>query len=215
MAPIKKTSRSKREVKAPSFETCPEVQVQRSIRYQHRNTLFCFFYHKACVSTTLNSIAWPRGYNDEQKLAMKPGQYEFIRHNQDTPRMLYLGFGLADEVRLHKKLTEERVKRGLPPTYLNCVMPDKSSKTKAVTSVTQATEVLVPESPNIFSSPEVQVQEGNAAASNKEARAVSREKVTTQGLLFQEKAVMNDKPNEQVNFLLIVEFLNFFMSSKV
>ena len=206
MAPSKKTSRSKREVKAPSFETSPEVQVQRSIRYQHRNTLFCFFYHKACVSTTLNSIAWPRGYTDEQKLAMKPGQYEFIRHNQDTPRMLYLGYGLADEVRLHKKLTEERVKRGLPPTYLNCVIPDKSSKTKAVTSVTQATEILVPESPNVFSSPEVQIQEGNAVASNQEARAVSREKVTTQGLLFQEKAVMNDEPNEQVNFLLIVEF---------
>ena len=131
---------------------------------------------------------------------MKPGQYEFIRHNQDTPRMLYLGYGLADEVRLHKKLTEERVKRGLPPTYLNCVIPDKSSKTKAVTSVTQATEILVPESPNVFSSPEVQIQEGNAVASNQEARAVSREKVTIQGLLFQEKAVMNDEPNEQVTF---------------
>ena len=89
---------------------------------------------------------------------------------------------------------------------MNCVIPDKSSKRKAVTSVTQATEILVPESPNIFSSPEVQVQEGNAVASNKEARAVSREKVTTQGLLFQEKAVMNDEPNEQVNFLVIVEF---------
>ena len=101
------SDRPKRQVKIPSFETDPETQVERSIRHEHRNTLFVFIYEKACVSTGLNSIAWPRGYSDEAKLALQPGEYEFIRHNRDPRRMLYLGRGPAERVREYKKQAAE------------------------------------------------------------------------------------------------------------
>ena len=120
-------ARPKRQTKKPEFGTDTEVQVERSILYQYRYTLFCFFYQKACVSTTLNSKAWPRGYSEEDKIALKPRHSEFIRHNLGVHRMLYLGHGPVDEVRLQQKLTAERVKRGLPPTFLRCTSPALNS----------------------------------------------------------------------------------------
>ena len=193
--------RPKRQVKKPEFETDPEVQVERSIRYQYRNTLFCFFYQKACVSTTLNSKAWPRGYSDEDKIALKPRQSEFIRHNRGTHRMLYLGHGPADEVRLHKKLTSERVKRGLPPTFLSSVSPELNSK-------------LVPESPSFFSkdSPIVatasNLQDETAAVIVEAPTSAREENAVVPRLLFQEKAVVSaDKKVTKANLICFQKFV--------
>ena len=205
--------RPKRQVKKPEFETDPEVQVERSIRYQYRNTLFCFFYQKACVSTTLNSKAWPRGYSDEDKIALKPRESEFIRHNRGTHRMLYLGQGPADEVRLHKKLTSERVKRGLPPTFLSCVSPELNSKPKK-SSVTQLPVDFVPESPSFFSqdSPLVatasNLQDETAAVIVEAPISAREENAVVPRLLFQEKAVVSaDKKVTKANLICFQKFV--------
>ena len=141
------SDRPKRQVKIPSFETDPETQVERSIRHEHRNTLFVFIYEKACVSTGLNSIAWPRGYSDEAKLALQPGEYEFIRHNRDPRRMLYLGRGPAERVREYKKQAAEIYKKGQRPPFL--------WEGPGTTSATQPAATHVVDSPDLlYSSPE-------------------------------------------------------------
>ena len=114
----KQDKRPKRQSKVPSFETDPETQVERSIRYEHRNTAFIFIYEKACVTTTLNKRAWPRGYSDEEKLALRPGQYEFITHNSTTQRMMYLGRASIERAREHKKLASEVYVKGQRPPYI-------------------------------------------------------------------------------------------------
>ena len=141
------SDRPKRQVKIPSFETDPETQVERSIRHEHRNTLFVFIYEEACVSTGLNSIACPRGYSDEANLALQPGEYEFIRHNPDPRRMLYLGRGPAERVREYKKQAAEIYKKGQRPPFL--------WEGPGTTSATQPAATHV-ESPDLlFSSPEL------------------------------------------------------------
>ena len=45
----KQDKRPKRPSKVPSFETDPETQVERSIRYEHKNTVFIFIYQKERV----------------------------------------------------------------------------------------------------------------------------------------------------------------------
>ena len=168
---------------------------------------FAFFYQKACVSTTLNSKAWPRGYSDEDKIELKPRESEFIRHNRGTHRMLYLGHGPADEVRLHKKLTSERVKRGLPPTFLSCVSPELNSKPKKI-SVTQLPVDFVPESPSFFSqdSPIVatasNLQDETAAVIVEAPISAREENAVVPRLLFQEKAIVSaDKKVTKANLI--------------
>ena len=140
-------SSDRQQVKIPSFETDPETQVERSIRHEHRNTLFVFIYEKACVSTGLNSIAWPRGYSDEAKLALQPGEYEFIRHNRDPRRMLYLGRGPAERVREYKKQAAEIYKKGQRPPFL--------WEGPGTTSATQPAATHVDSPDLLFSSPEL------------------------------------------------------------
>ena len=141
------SDRPKRQVKIPSCETDPETQVERSIRHEHRNTLFVFIYEKACVSTGLNSIAWPRGYSDEAKLALQPGEYEFIRHNRDPRRKLYLGRGLAERVREYKKQAAEIYKKGQRSLIL--------WEGPGTTSATQPAATHVDSPDLLFSSPEL------------------------------------------------------------
>ena len=91
MKNFKQDKRPKRQSKVPSFESDPETQVERSIRYDHRNTVSIFIYEKLFLTTTFSNRAWPRGYSDETKLALRPGQYEFISHKILPHRMMYLG----------------------------------------------------------------------------------------------------------------------------
>ena len=113
----KQNKRPKRQSNVPSFETDPETQVERSICYEHRNTAFILIYEKACVMTTLNNRAWPRGYSDEAKQALRPGRYEFITHNCAHHRMMYLGRASIERAREHKKLASEVYVKGQRPPY--------------------------------------------------------------------------------------------------
>ena len=162
----------KRQVKIASFETDPETQVGRSIRHEHRNTLFVFIYEKACVSTGLNSIAWPRGYSDKEKLALQPGEYEFIRHNRDPRRMLYLGRGPAERVREDRKQAAEIYKKGQLPPFL--------WEGPGTTSATQPTATHVDSPDLLFSSP-------------KPTEATQREMPQT----CQEKILVPQKPEQK------------------
>ena len=129
------------------LETDPETKVERSICHDRRNTLFVFIYEETCVSRGLNSIAWPRGYSDEAKLASQPGEYEIIRHNHDPPRMLYLGRGPVDIARKYKKQPDEIYKKGQQPPFL--------LEGPETISATQPAATLFTESPYlVFSSPE-------------------------------------------------------------
>ena len=153
----KQDKRPKRQSKVPSFETDPETQVERSIRYEHRNTAFIFIYEKACVTTTLNNRAWPRGYSDEAKLALRPGQYEFITHNRAPHRMMYLGRASIERAREHKKHASEVYVKGQRPPY---IWEGPGTETATIVtsqpkvSATQPANVFVPESPDMLFSPE-------------------------------------------------------------
>ena len=194
----KQDKRPKRQSKVPSFETDPETQVERSIRYEHRNTAFIFIYEKACVSTTLNNRAWPRGYSDEAKLALRPGEYEFITHNSAPHRMMYLGRASIERAREHKKLASEVYVKGQRPPYIwegpgteNATIVTSQPKVSA----TQPANVFVPESPDMLFSPEPvnETPSRNTGeqltVNNKNvAETSSQMKATTQPLLFRESA---------------------------
>ena len=194
----KQDKRPKRQSKVPSFVTGPETQVERSIRYEHRNTAFIFIYEKACVTTTLNNRAWPRGYSDEAKLALRPGQYEFITRNCATHRMVYLGRASFERVREHKKLASEVYVKGQRSPYI-WEGPGTENATivtsQPTVSATQPANVFVPESPNMLFSPEP-VDENTSRNTGEQltvnsknvAKTSSQMKATTQPLLFQESA---------------------------
>ena len=188
----------KRQSKVPSFETDPETQVERSIRYEHRNTAFIFIYEKACVSTTLNNRAWPRGYSDEAKLALRPGEYEFITHNSAPHRMMYLGRASIERAREHKKLASEVYVKGQRPPYI-WEGPGTENATIVTSqprvSATQPANVFVPESPDLLFSPEPvnetpsrNTGEQLTVNSKNVAETSSQMKATTQPLLFRESA---------------------------
>ena len=149
----KQDKRPKRQSKVPSFETDPETQVERSIRYEHRNTAFIFIHEKACVTTTLSNRAWPRGYSDEAKLALRPGQYEFITHNSAPHRMMYLGRASIERAREHKKLLSEVYVKGQRPPFI-WEGPGTENATivtsQTTVSATQPANVFVPESPDML-----------------------------------------------------------------
>ena len=194
----KQDKRPKRQSKVPSFEIDPETQVERSIRYEHRNTAFIFIYEKACVTTTLNNRAWPRGYSDEEKLALRPGQYEFITHNSTPQRMMYLGRASIERAREHKKLASEVYVKGQRPPYI-WEGPGTENATivtsEPTVSATQPANVFVPESPDMLFSPEPvnetptrNTAEQLTVKSKNVAKTSCQMKATTQPLLFQECA---------------------------
>ena len=80
MKNFKQDKRPKRQSKLPSFESDPETQ-----------EVLIFIYEKLFPTTTFSNRAWPRGYSDETKLALRQGQYEFISHKILPHRMMYLG----------------------------------------------------------------------------------------------------------------------------
>ena len=204
----KQDKRPKRQSKVPSFETDPETQVERSIRYEHRNTAFIFIYEKACVTTTLNNRAWPRGYSDEAKLALRPGQYEFITHNSLPHRMMYLGRASVERAREHKKLASEVYVKGQRPPYI-WEGPGTETATivtsQPTVSATQPANVFVPESPDMLFSPEPvnetpsrNTGEQLNVNSKNVAKASFQMKATTQPLLFQESATSTANASVQV-----------------
>ena len=194
----KQDKRPKRQSKVPSFETDLETQVERSIRYEHRNTAFIFIYEKACVTTTLNNRAWPRGYSDEAKLALRPGQYEFITHNSAPHRMINLGRASIERAREHRKLASEIYVKGQRPLYI-WEGPGTENATivtsQPTVSATQPANVFVPESQDMLFSPEPankttsrNTGEQLTVNSKNVAKTSSQMKATTKPLLFQESA---------------------------
>ena len=198
MGNSKQDKRPKRKSQVPSFETDPATQVERSIRYKHRNTDFIFIYEKACVTTTHNNPSWPRGYSDEAKLAIRPGQFDFISQNNAHHRMMYLGRASVESAREHKKLASEVDFKGKRPP---CIWEGRGTEnavivtTQPTVSANQPANVFISESQDIVFSPEL-VDEtprrntGEQLTVNRKsvAKTSSKMKATTQPLLFQESA---------------------------
>ena len=138
----------------------------------------------------------PRGYSDEEKLALRPGQYEFITHNSTPHRMMYLGRASIERAREHKKLASEVYVKGQRPPYI-WEGPGTENATivtsQPTVSATQPANVFVTESQDMLFSlepvnetPTRNTAEQLTVKSKNVAKTSCQMKATT--LLFQECA---------------------------
>ena len=192
----KQDKRLKRQSNVPSFETDPETHVEKKYLLRAQEQLFFLSMKNRVLRqhlTTLN--AWPRGYSDEAKLALRPGQYEFISHNSVAERMMNLGRASIERAREHNKLTSEVYAKEQRPPYMRRARDWKrhhfyqsdNSQSNPTSQRNCTTDMRFSPEP-LNETPSRNTGEQLTVHSKKVAKKSSQMKATTQPLLFQESA---------------------------
>ena len=113
-----KSRSSGRVAKEPYFETDPETEVTRSLRYEHRDTRFFFTNEKKVGMASLEGDKWPFGTIIDDKLKLKSGdEFQIILKSLPCDVTL-LGRGNAKAASSFKTDAEKRIAKGLELRYL-------------------------------------------------------------------------------------------------